>query len=261
MHKVISPFSEIGCPAPLFAALTEQECKLFFQVAEDLDKVETQPDFVSIIERDVRKLIPHEISVCGFINEQTFEVNNMINVQYPEGFLRMIMTKKDSGTVVESPVVDSWSKSTTVIQVDDSLEYNQKYVIWTEAAKKYHVKNMLVNGMRDRSTGCFSYFNFANYLVNMEEKHLRLMRLITPYLHFGLARLAYHNVAAAVKLSKREIQILSLMSKGMKNIDIASHLCLSTYTIKNHLRSIFAKLESENRVQAICKAKQNRLID
>lgn len=261
MRTVNSPNAVIGNPSLLFSALTEQDCKLFFQVAEDLDKVETQSDFVSIVERDIRILIPHEISVCGFINEHTYEVTNMINVQYPDGFLRKIMNKKGVATVVESPVVKSWSRGATIIQVDDSLMYNPKYVVWTEAAKKYSVKNMLVNGKRDGNRGCFSYFNFANHLVDMEIKHLRLMRLLTPYLHFALARVANHNSAIAVKLSKRELQILNLMNCGMKNTDIASKLCLSTYTIKNHLRSLFLKLDSENRVQAIFKAKQNRLID
>ena len=53
------------------------------------------------------------------------------------------------------------------------------------------------------------------------------------------------------KLTKRQLEILTLMSKGHSNKTIAQMLYLSETTIKAHLRSIFKKLKVKNRTQAV----------
>ena len=51
-------------------------------------------------------------------------------------------------------------------------------------------------------------------------------------------------------LSERELDILRLVAKGCDNDEIAEQLFLSPRTVKNHVSSILAKLEMDNRVQA-----------
>ncbi len=52
-------------------------------------------------------------------------------------------------------------------------------------------------------------------------------------------------------LSVREREILSLLSSGMSNKQIAAHLTISSNTVKFHLRTIYSKLGVRNRVQAM----------
>lgn len=52
-------------------------------------------------------------------------------------------------------------------------------------------------------------------------------------------------------LTRREMEILKLMALGYRNEDIATELILSTQTVKNHVRSIYSKLEVETRVDAV----------
>jgi DNA-binding NarL/FixJ family response regulator len=52
------------------------------------------------------------------------------------------------------------------------------------------------------------------------------------------------------RLSERELQILRLIAAGCDNDQIAETLFLSPRTVKNHVSSILAKLEMDNRVQA-----------
>jgi LuxR family transcriptional regulator, maltose regulon positive regulatory protein len=56
-------------------------------------------------------------------------------------------------------------------------------------------------------------------------------------------------------LSKREIEVLQLIGEGLTNPEIASKLCLSLNTIKTHTRSIYAKLNVNNRTQAVNRAR------
>jgi len=55
-------------------------------------------------------------------------------------------------------------------------------------------------------------------------------------------------------LSKREIDVLKLATKGLSNQDIASELCLSLRTIQAHLSHIFNKLGVSSRTEAVVHA-------
>lgn len=62
-------------------------------------------------------------------------------------------------------------------------------------------------------------------------------------------------------ISKREFEVLTLVSKGLSNQQIADTLFVSTNTIKTHTSNIFEKLEVKNRTQAIIKAKKLGIIE
>jgi len=51
-------------------------------------------------------------------------------------------------------------------------------------------------------------------------------------------------------LSRREMEVLGLMTKGMSNKEIATGLGISHQTVKNHVTSILRKLGVEDRTQA-----------
>lgn len=51
-------------------------------------------------------------------------------------------------------------------------------------------------------------------------------------------------------LSRRELEILTLVAKGLANAEIAKQLFVSSPTIKQHLHHIFRKLKVTNRTQA-----------
>jgi LuxR family maltose regulon positive regulatory protein len=54
-----------------------------------------------------------------------------------------------------------------------------------------------------------------------------------------------------IKLSGREIEILSLLSEGLKREEIAERLCISHGTVRTHLQNIFQKLEVNSKMAAI----------
>jgi ATP/maltotriose-dependent transcriptional regulator MalT len=61
-------------------------------------------------------------------------------------------------------------------------------------------------------------------------------------------------------LSKRELEVLQLMSQGHSNAEIAERLFVSLNTIKTHSSNIFLKLDAKRRTQAIEIAKKLSLI-
>jgi len=61
-------------------------------------------------------------------------------------------------------------------------------------------------------------------------------------------------------LSKREIEILELVSKGLANLEISDLLSLSRSTVECHIKNIYKKLAVNSRTQAIFEARAHGLL-
>lgn len=63
-----------------------------------------------------------------------------------------------------------------------------------------------------------------------------------------------------IQLTNREVEVLEQLSKGLKYNAIADNLFLSVGTIRKHVENIYTKLQVHNKLEAIQKAKNNKLI-
>jgi len=61
-------------------------------------------------------------------------------------------------------------------------------------------------------------------------------------------------------ISKRELEVLTLMAKGLSNQEIAEQLFVSLNTVKTHSAKLFEKLDVKRRTQAIETAKKLQLL-
>jgi DNA-binding NarL/FixJ family response regulator len=77
----------------------------------------------------------------------------------------------------------------------------------------------------------------------------RMVAFFTAAAHAGTA-------AAFPDLTGREREILDLIARGHANGQIAEQLGLSTKTVRNHVSSIFTKMQVVDRAQAIVKARE-----
>jgi len=62
-------------------------------------------------------------------------------------------------------------------------------------------------------------------------------------------------------LSPRELDVLRHLAAGRTNRDIANEMILSLNTIKAHTRRLYAKLDVNNRTQAVARARNLHLLD
>lgn len=63
------------------------------------------------------------------------------------------------------------------------------------------------------------------------------------------------------QLTDRELEVLRLLTKGMLNKEIAKSLYISEKTVKNHISSIFRKLDVQDRTQAAVYAIKHHISD
>lgn len=61
-------------------------------------------------------------------------------------------------------------------------------------------------------------------------------------------------------LSDRETEILSHLVKGLSQKMIADQLCISTFTVNNHMKKIYQKLHVHNASEAVAKVLINRVV-
>ncbi len=97
------------------------------------------------------------------------------------------------------------------------------------------------------------------------EKGAPLAELMSAIEHSFIAPLAFsaQGISRVIKkdheantLTAREIQVLEKLSEGLSAGDIGLELFITQATVKTHLASIYRKLETKNRIQAIIAAKK-----
>ena len=106
-------------------------------------------------------------------------------------------------------------------------------------------------------------------LKNLESEQLRFMleavqrgeAAITPATAARiLQRYAHPPMVPAERLTDREQQVLTLVTKGLRNKEIAAQLGISESTAKFHLKNILEKLHAESRAELAARAVREGLI-
>jgi len=101
------------------------------------------------------------------------------------------------------------------------------------------------------------------------EKSAPLAELISAIEHSASSPLSFsaQGISAVMtkdvqanSLTQREAQVLQKLADGLSAADIALELFITQATVKTHLASIYRKLESKNRIQAIIVARKNGLL-
>ena len=61
-------------------------------------------------------------------------------------------------------------------------------------------------------------------------------------------------------LSLRELEVLGLLARGLRNKEIGSRLCVSLSTVKTHVCHVYQKLSVQTRTQAVRRAQKLGLV-
>ena len=83
-------------------------------------------------------------------------------------------------------------------------------------------------------------------------KALKLLR--NPEIH------TLKTTLEEIQLTKREIEILEHISKGLNYAQVAKNLIISQGTVRKHIENIYTKLKVHNKMEAVYLAKTKRII-
>jgi LuxR family transcriptional regulator, maltose regulon positive regulatory protein len=163
-------------------------------------------------------------------------------------------------------------------KIDISLQKNEIFGRWISTlALQAVVRNKL--GDEIRSLDCLKQAlmlaepeGYVRVFLNRGEPMRELLRQLQKQGRdsiFVKHLLASFELRPSVKtspaakpaiLSKREAELLKLISAGYSNKEIAAELFISLGTVKRHTVNIFTKLDVRNRTEAVAKARQLGLL-
>ncbi len=64
-----------------------------------------------------------------------------------------------------------------------------------------------------------------------------------------------------LNLTQREREVIVLLTHGLSNAEIGTHLYLSPRTVEKYVSSLFRKTETSNRAELVCFAMKHRLVE
>jgi len=65
----------------------------------------------------------------------------------------------------------------------------------------------------------------------------------------------------AIKLSKRELEVLKLICDGDSNAEIADTLCISQRTVERHRSNLLTKTGAKNSINLVMYAIKHKLVE
>jgi DNA-binding NarL/FixJ family response regulator len=81
-------------------------------------------------------------------------------------------------------------------------------------------------------------------------------RLMNYFQELGRMPVAEKSGSPFPELTERELEVLHVIAQGHNNQEIAQKLVISPNTVRNHITSIFSKLQVADRAEAIVRARQ-----
>jgi len=131
------------------------------------------------------------------------------------------------------------------------------------------MRSVLVHGVRDERGGHDSLYVVLNSgsitKGRAKDQFSYVMDSLIGQIDLAFRRVAALPIASAkgavehsdwLELSAREQEILDWLVQGKTNVDIATELDISPFTVKNHVQRIFKKIGVNNRTQAAAKYSQ-----
>lgn len=134
----------------------------------------------------------------------------------------------------------------------------QKVVILSMHDDEKHIFEAFQNGAVGYFVKTKTVAELFKIIDAVDREGTSVPRSLTSKLLDGIKKQA--RPQERFRLTEKEIKILQLLKQGLSNKEIAQKVYTSEKTVKNHLASIFQKLAVENRIHAIVKVMEEKII-
>jgi NarL family two-component system response regulator LiaR len=130
-----------------------------------------------------------------------------------------------------------------------------RFVVLTSLVEPAQVDRAIEAG----ATGYLLKNASAHELVAVIRAAAAGRRTLAPEVTDALITQRQRRVLGA-DLTQRERELLTLMTRGLNNQEIAAELAIAVPTVKFHVTNILSKLHADNRTEAVLTALKHRLV-
>ncbi|MDW0114154.1 response regulator transcription factor [Sporosarcina saromensis] len=163
----------------------------------------------------------------------------------PDIILMDMVMPEMNGAEATAAIIKQWPEAKIVI-VTSFLDDDKVYPALEAGAISYILKTSnakrIANAIRDTLKG--------QTVLEPEVTTKMMQKMRTGTAH------KLHD-----ELTERELEILLLLAKGKTNQEIADELFIALKTVKTHVSNLLAKLEVQDRTQAVIYAFKNDLVE
>ena len=240
----------------------------FLKIASQGAGIRTHADLWQWLQGDVQHLLPHEVMLVGWGDFESGDLRFDIVSNMPG--MRSQQWTRDAVAPLLDHFRDCWVAAQQQPCVLDMNECMRLLRVGLHDASPIEalvrMRTALVHGIAGSQRG--SDRIFAALSVSREQKPdaPQALKLLLPFIDSSLRRMPLAPVRRAASeriaerssvrvaaLSDRERQIMDWVAMGKTNPEIGCILSISEFTVKNHMKSIFSKLDVTNRAQAVSK--------
>lgn len=160
---------------------------------------------------------------------------------------------------IAMPVLNGIDASKRIMAINSDI----KIIMLTSIDEKETVLNAFASGAKAYAMKNINIDKLEGIIKMVMNNEVWIAPEIAHYIldvFSGMEQIESVKPVNDFKLTNREKEILSLISKGMSNKDIANKLIISLYTVKNHVKSIIQKLAVEDRTQAVILALTEKIV-
>ena len=254
---------------PAQSVLPGRDPAQFLDIATQGEGIATHEDLWRWLQGDVQQWLSHEVMLIGWGDFGTGDLKFDITSSMP-GMRSHMWT-----SVTLSPLMnyfrDCWAAAQhqpcqlVMSGCIDLLRLAGQDGAQVESLAR--MRSSLVYGIKGNQRGTDRVFA-ALSTCEQRPGGGQALRLLLPFIDLALRRLppapvkqpechALHRferpAARVMPLSEREHQIMDWVAMGKTNPEIGCILSISEFTVKNHMKSIFSKLDVTNRAQAVSK--------
>lgn len=259
-----------------FPSLSADHLQRYFRIIQEGAAVRRHFDLLKWLQGEVQHYLPHEILLAAWGDFSSNDIRYDIISPLPGLRTAQLQPERLSPLLrvshnrwVEmgripcaSRVCEAQFSAAEILQGDEIAHCSLRRAL-------RNMRSSLFHGISDERGHHDCLYVVFSSKDEFDDSTLIAMEMLLPYLDTALRRvtplpqpscrsrlLADAPEYDVHRLSERETEIMSWVRKGKTNAEIGSILCISSYTVKNHLHQIFRKLDVYNRVQAISKIEQ-----
>lgn len=249
--------------------LSDEHLERYFRVVREGIAVRSHADLLTWLQGELQHYLPHEIMLAVWSDVDGNHFRHDVISALPG--VRTEQLRSENLLALQRGLYNCWVELGKVPYrlslgaLGFQFEDRGSRTAFGEALHGMH--SLLIHGISDERGGqdCLYILFSSNYSLN--DSALSAVESLLPYLDTALRRVtpltSQQRVAPPLTdvsqrgenlgLSPREVELLGWVRMGKTNSETASILRISIYTVKNHLRHIFKKLDVYNRTQAVSK--------
>lgn len=221
----------------------------FLHAAERGARLSSRPQLLQWLQQEVRHLLLHEVLVVADADPRGRWLQPLLGWTAGSAAAASLLTR----------LMQTWQASQGPCAVDVSALEAASLRCAPAGAQPLQA---CVHGLAQAGSQRWRLFIAFGVPAVMGTQALLALELLAPSIDAALRRLPADEslgprpmavTAPAFSLSERERQIMTWVAMGKTNPEIGCILRISEFTVKNHLKSIFGKLDVSNRAQAVAK--------